>query len=56
MTNIPDAIRDVRSAIRKPAGAPGFTFATILVLALGIGANSARFSVIYTVLLKPLAY
>ncbi len=41
-----------RSILRKPA----FSFTSILVLAVGVGANSALFSVVDTVLLKPLPY
>src|SRR5215467_13027046 len=48
--------RDVRFAVRSLRKAPGFTLVAILVIAVGIGANTAVFSVINTVLLKPLTY
>jgi putative ABC transport system permease protein len=47
---------DLKFAIRSLFRNPGFALLSILVMALGIGANTAVFSVVNTVLLKPLAF
>ncbi len=51
-----DSLRDVRHGARVLLAAPGFTTAALVTLALGIGATSAIFSVVRTVMLEPLPY
>ncbi len=53
---IEDLWRDLKFVLRSLAKTPGFTAIAIVVIAVGIGVNTAVFSVINTVLLKPLTY
>jgi hypothetical protein len=55
-THFTDVIGDFRFAIRQLLKAPGFTTAAVLVLALGIGANTAIFSLVHTMLFAPPGY
>src|SRR5687767_6407984 len=57
ITGLFDSIgRDLRHSLRGLGRRPAFAFAAVLTLALGIGATTAIFSVVYSVLIKPLPY
>jgi hypothetical protein len=49
-------MRDLRQAIVRLVGSPGYSLPVVLTLALGIGLNALAFAVVETVLLRPLPY
>ena len=56
MTAMAGLLHDLRHAVRRLRARPGFTLAVLVVLAAGIGANTAAFSLVRGVLLRPLPW
>src|ERR1700722_15541262 len=53
---MPTILQDLRYALRQMLHAPGFSLSVVFVLALGIGANAAMFTVLEATLFRPLSY
>jgi predicted permease len=53
---VENLIRDIRYAMRRLRRAPGFTCAAVVMVALGVGANTSTFSQLYAIVIRPLPY
>src|SRR5580658_1049706 len=56
LPRLENILRDVNFALRQMRLKPGFTFTAVLTLALGIGANTVIYTLIDSILLRPLPY
>ena len=56
MVSVRSLLLDVRQAVRQLCARPGFSLAALIMLSVGIGANTAAFSLVHGLLLRPLPY